>query len=83
MKEKITLDGEMKETQWDDANIAADFTQFKPNPGNQSSQKTEVRVLYDDQAIYIGAICFDDPKHVSKVLSQRDDFNANVDNFQV
>ena len=83
IKEKITLDGEMKEAQWNDANIAADFTQFKPNPGNQSSQKTEVRVLYDDQAIYIGAICFDDPEHVSKVLSQRDDFNANVDNFQV
>ena len=78
IQEKVIVDGEFSEVQWKNASIAADFTQFKPNPGKESSQKTEVQILYDDQAIYIAATCYDNPEHVSRVLSQRDDFNANV-----
>jgi len=37
IKEKITLDGEMKEAQWNGANIAADFTQFKPKNRSQGT----------------------------------------------
>lgn len=81
--EKILIDGEITEDSWSKAQVAGDFVQFKPNPGTPSTQRTEVRFIYDDQAIYIAAKCFDKPEHVSKVLSQRDDFNANVDNFQV
>lgn len=81
--EKILIDGLFNEESWSKAQIAGDFVQFKPNPGNPSTQRTEVRLMYDDHAIYIAAKCYDNPEHVSKVLSQRDDFNANVDNFQV
>ena len=81
--EKILIDGEFSEESWSKAQVAGDFVQFKPNPGNSSSQRTEVRLMYDDQAIYVAAKCYDKPEHVSKVLSLRDDFNANVDNFQL
>lgn len=82
-EEKILIDGEISETSWGKAIPIQDFVQFRPHPGNSSSQQTEVRVMYDDQALYVSAICYDNPEHVSKILSQRDDFNANVDNFQI
>jgi hypothetical protein len=81
--EKILIDGQFTESDWTKAQVTGDFVQFKPNPGTQSTQQTEVRVMYDDNAIYVAAKCYDKPEHVSKVLSQRDDFNANVDNFQI
>jgi hypothetical protein len=79
----MTIDGEAKELSWDSTMVASDFVQYKPSPGTPSTQKTEVRFMYDDDAIYVFALCHDKPEHVSKVLSQRDDFNANVDNFQL
>jgi len=82
-QEKITIDGEITEEIWKKAGVADTFTQLKPLPGKPSTQQTKVMVLYDDQHLYIAAICYDKPEHVSGVLSQRDDFNANVDNFKV
>ncbi len=80
--EKITVDGKANEASWGQAQMVNQFTQFKPQPGTPSTQKTEVKIMYDDDALYIFAICYDKPEHVSKVLSQRDDFNANVDNYE-
>lgn len=81
--EKIILDGLQNETIWGTAAIATDFSQTRPKPGEVASHKTEVKIIYDDYALYIAAICYDTPEHVSKTLSQRDDFNPNIDNFQV
>jgi hypothetical protein len=80
--EKITIDGLSNEIAWNSAETATDFIQFKPSPGTPSSKKTEVQLLYDDQALYLFVKCFDNPTKMSHVLSLRDDFNANIDNFQ-
>lgn len=40
-------------------------------------------MVYDDEAIFIGAVCFDTPDSMSKILCQRDRFNANTDYFSV
>lgn len=80
--EKITVDGVFDESCWKSASKALDFVQVKPNPGENPVHPTEVQVAYDNQAMYVAVFCFDKPEHISKVLSQRDDFNANVDNFQ-
>jgi len=82
-EDKIVIDGVFDEASWSAAQLVQDFTQYKPSPGTPASQRTEVKLIYDDNAIYIAAMCYDDANQVSKVLSQRDDFNANVDNFQV
>lgn len=78
---KITIDGELTEEEWVSAKRATEFIQSSPQVGKAASQKTEVRVLYDDLNIYIGARCYDDMSKVSNVLSQRDDFNSNIDYF--
>lgn len=40
---------------WADAPAITSFTQLDPREGEPASERTEVRILYDDQAIYIGA----------------------------
>ncbi len=81
--EKITIDGQIIETDWANAQTIRDFTQFKPQPGLASTQQTEVKIMYDKSAIYVAAICHDKGEHISNVLCERDDFNANIDNFQI
>lgn len=81
--EKVIIDGLLNEESWLKAKQTTDFTQFKPSPGKPSSNQTEVRFIYDDDALYIAAKCFEKLENISTVLCQRDDFNPNVDNFQI
>ncbi len=77
------IDGFLDEEVWQGAEIATDFTQGEPNPGEAPSQKTEVRVLYDNEAIYIGAIMYDvSADSIMRQLSNRDD-EGNTDIFAV
>src|SRR5437016_1914535 len=55
----ITLDGRLDEPAWAAATPVTQFTQQKPVEGAAPTEKTEVRFLYDDDAIYIGARMFE------------------------
>jgi uncharacterized protein DUF5916/cellulose/xylan binding protein with CBM9 domain len=55
----ITLDGKLDEPDWQAAVPAKDFRQAQPNEGQPATQRTEVRFLYDDDALYIGARMYD------------------------
>lgn len=77
--EKITVDGNFKEAIWNQTAIATNFVSFDPDNGNPipDNKKTEVRVVYDNSALYIGAIMYDeDPSKILKEFSQRDNFGA-------
>ena len=52
------IDGQLDDDAWNEAPIARDFVQFRPDPGRPASERTEVRVLYTDDAVYIGARMF-------------------------
>jgi hypothetical protein len=81
--EGIKLDGVLDEAVWQQAPIASDFIQQRPNPGIPEKQKTEVRVLYDDANLYIGAVMHDmSPDSILRELTQRDKF-GNTDLFSV
>jgi hypothetical protein len=68
---------------WQSALVAGDFVQRELNPGQPSLQKTEVRILYDDEAIYLSATLFDTaPDSILHELSTRDN-EANADLFGV
>lgn len=79
VSDKFAIDGVLDEPEWQKAAVATDFIQSSPNVGEPASQRTEVRVIYDDFYLYIGAICYDDMSKISRVLTQRDDFNSNTD----
>ena len=58
---------------------------YEPDNGKPISEnrKTEVKVLYDNTAIYISAILYDEePNKISRELTNRDDFGVS-DNFSV
>jgi hypothetical protein len=78
--EKVNLDGALDEDFWSNCQMLSDFTQFQPIAGAPSVRRTEVRIAYDDAAIYIGAEMFDQRDSMSLTLSQRDVF-GNADYF--
>ena len=54
--DKITIDGRLDEAVWADAPRALEFTQREPEEGEQASERTEVRVLYDQENLYFGVL---------------------------
>ncbi|HLA55262.1 MAG TPA: DUF5916 domain-containing protein, partial [Flavobacterium sp.] len=83
--DKITIDGKLTEDIWTSTEAATDFIMFAPDNGKPISpeKKTDVKVLYDDDAIYIGAVMFDDePNKIFKEMTQRDNFGS-ADHFGV
>ena len=69
-----TIDGILNEAEWNRAQPITDFLQRDPDEGQPASERTEVRILYDDEALYIGAIMFDrDPSKILARLARRDD----------
>jgi uncharacterized protein DUF5916/cellulose/xylan binding protein with CBM9 domain len=73
--DKIVIDGKFNEAVWKTAPIAGDFVMFQPDNGKpiDSSKNTEVRILYDNDAVYIAATMYDDkPEKIRKEITQRD-----------
>jgi Domain of unknown function (DUF5916) len=57
-QEKIIIDGRLDEAAWSQCKATKHFIQSQPDQGKAASYDTEVKVLYDDKYIYIGAICY-------------------------
>ena len=57
--ESIDLDGILDEEVWGRAEPASDFVQVEPDNGTPATERTEVRVVYTDDALYMGVICYD------------------------
>src|SRR5687767_10496089 len=55
----VRIDGKLDEQAWTAAEAYSDFRQLDPNEGQPGSERTELRVLYDDRAIYLGLRMFD------------------------
>ena len=71
---EIMVDGSLDETAWAAAKPITELVQGVPDEGKPPSQKTEIRILYDANAIYIGARMFDSlgAKGVRGALARRD-----------
>ncbi len=67
------IDGRLTDAAWAAAEPAGVFTQTDPAEGQPASERTEIRVLYDDAALYIGARMYDEsPDLIARRLSARD-----------
>jgi hypothetical protein len=77
----IEIDGIIDESIWEVAIVATDFTTLEPVPGQKPDQKTEVKVVYDDEAFYISAIMHEVSRDsIQTQLTQRDNV-GNTDAF--
>ncbi len=83
--ENISIDGKINEEAWKTASVATDFIMYEPDNGKPISEdkRTEVKFLYDNNAIYILAVLYDDePNKISRELTNRDEFGV-ADIFSV
>jgi hypothetical protein len=72
-----TIDGVLDDEAWKNAEIAKDFVMLRPDNGKPevNTHKTEVKVIYDDNAIYIGAYMYDpEPSKIPMEFTNRDNF---------
>lgn len=72
----ISLDGVLDEPAWADAPVARGFVQNEPREGQPATFDTDVRVLYDDDALLIGVFARDDDPAAVVVSDLRKDFNT-------
>jgi hypothetical protein len=77
----INLDGRIDEAVWATATPITDFTQQEPVEGAEPSERTEIRVVFDEDNLYIGAILYDDPEGVMAFQRERDAFLSTDDRF--
>ena len=84
VQEKIEVDGELNEAAWALAQPATDFIQVEPNLGQPATEQTEVWLLYDDENLYVGAICHESEDATIVVNDLRRDFSTrDNDVFEV
>jgi hypothetical protein len=70
----IRVDGHLTEPSWSEAATTGDFQQREPSEGTPATQATDVRVLFDRDAMYVAVRAFDkEPDRVVGLLTRRDD----------
>ncbi len=74
----LTIDGILDEPVYAQAKAAVDFLQIQPYNGKPSFQPTEVRIFYDQTAIYVGAMMYDSaPDSIYNFFSERDNIGSS------
>ena len=76
----IKVDGELSDEAWLTAPVATNFVEENPNPGRVENfaSRTEVKILYDDNFIYVGGYCHENTADsVQRELVGRDVVGTN------
>jgi hypothetical protein len=77
------IDGRLDDPAWALATPITQLVQTDPEEGNPVSESTEVRILYDHEAIYVGARLYDrEPQRIVHRLGRRD-VDTQSDDFRV
>jgi hypothetical protein len=80
VKEGPKIDGLLTDPVWQSASAIIGFRMVEPRPGEDPSEKTEARVLYDDASLYIGVYCHDsEPARISANTMAHDSGNIQSD----
>jgi hypothetical protein len=73
------IDGIVDDSVWQDGEWIDDFTQFEPYNGKKPSQKTEFKILFDDDNLYVAIRSFDEnPDSIVKRLTRRDQVDGDM-----
>ncbi len=79
----IEVDGRLDEADWVAAQAGAGFTQFAPNRLGEPCEETVIKVVYDDDAFYVGVACYHlNGEPITTCLSRRDNI-SNSDRIRV
>lgn len=80
---EVAIDGRLDETAWTAATPATEFRQSQPTEGGAATQRTEIRFLFDDDALYVGARMYDSlgAGGVRRALVRRDQLNESLSDY--
>ena len=83
--EPPAVDGDvLGDPAWVDVPFATGFRQTNPDEGEPATERTEVRVLFTADTLYVGVVCYDrDPQAIIVTDSRRDSSLSNSDSFQL
>ncbi len=76
LKGEIELDGHVNESVWMATDSITDFYQSQPNPGHLPTERTVVRLLYDQDFLYVSAILYDSEPDKIIIESLEQDFDS-------
>ena len=80
----IKIDGRLDEPAWSEAKPATDFRMEEPTEGAPASERTEVRVVFDDKNLYVGIHAFDsEPARINSRELVRDASFSNDDKVEI
>ena len=83
-EDRPAVDGKVDDEIWKRAAIYDQFVQQEPDAGKPGTERTEVRLLQDDRAIYVGIICFDSkPDGIIATAMKRDADLTQTDSVQI
>jgi hypothetical protein len=78
------IDGVLDDSAWQNVEVLGGFTQAEPFSGQPASLTTDVRIVYDDDALYVSALMHDsDPSRIVTTDTRRDSSLTNMDSFQI
>jgi hypothetical protein len=77
------IDGFVRDVAWESAAVVSDFFQKEPKNGDTITERTEFLFLFDNNNIYVGIRCFDDPKGIIAKELARDVSLGEDDRIQI
>ena len=83
--EAPAVDGDvLADPAYEDARLATGFVQSRPFEGRPASERTEVRIVYTEDTLYFGVVCYtDDPSTIIVADSRRDSDLTETDSFRL
>lgn len=77
--EKPRIDGMLDDACWNEGVWAGDFRQQMPVEGAKPTQQTKMKILYDNENIYVAFKCYDnEPDKIDRQLARRDEFEGDI-----
>ena len=79
INQPLKIDGDLSDSAWKAAPTAKDFVEWRPSYGAKEgfNSRTEIRFLYDDEAIYIAGYCYEPKDSITTELVGRDVIGSN------
>lgn len=79
IEKRPKIDGKLNDACWNMGSWSGGFIQQVPNQGKKPSQDTEIKVLYDNNNLYVGFKCYDKgPGKIRPILGRRDNFAGDI-----
>ncbi|UCC43005.1 MAG: carbohydrate binding family 9 domain-containing protein, partial [Candidatus Zixiibacteriota bacterium] len=73
----IKIDGDLSDPGWQGVGQVTNFVERFPGENTRPEVETKALITYNDEYLYVGFICYDDPSQIRATMCQRDQFNGD------